>query len=252
MSKKKKKKRVVLKIRNILIFLFIVVFLGILLFIILNMPVKNIYVTGNSILSDDIVLNDSKLVDYPSFLLTSSYEIKNNLKRNKYVRDVKVKKKFGNVIELYVYEYTVLASIEKDDKLIISSGDIIDNDYDISDVPILVNSINDKMFSNFVKKFSEIDSNILRQISEIEYSPVTVDDSKFLLYMSDGNLVYVTLTKIDKLNKYNIIKDKLGNKTGIIYLDSGNYFELKDNKGKAINDSIDDLTEENNNLGANG
>ena len=45
--------------------------------------------------------------------------------------------------------------------------------------------------------------------------------------MNDTNLVYITLTKIDKLNKYNKIKDALGSQTGIIYLDSGDYVELK-------------------------
>ena len=50
--------------------------------------------------------------------------------------------------------------------------------------------------------------------------------------MNDSNIVYITLTKIDKLNKYNKIKDKMNDKTGIIYLDSGNYVELKDNKTK--------------------
>ena len=50
---------------------------------------------------------------------------------------------------------------------------------------------------------------------------------RFLLYMSDGNLVHVTLTKINKVNKYNGIKDVLGDRYGVIYLDSGDYVELK-------------------------
>ena len=72
-----------------------------------------------------------------------------------------------------------------------------------------------------------VDREILRQVSEIEYTPTSVDDERFLLYMNDGNLVYVTLTKIDKLNRYNDIRDKIGDKTGTIYLDAGNYMEIK-------------------------
>ena len=72
----------------------------------------------------------------------------------------------------------------------------------------------------------KIDSDIYRQVSEIEYSPVGVDDERFLFYMSDGNVVHITLTKINKINKYNKIKDKLEGKKGIIYLDSGDYVEL--------------------------
>ena len=45
--------------------------------------------------------------------------------------------------------------------------------------------------------------------------------------MNDGNEVYVTITKLDLLNKYIDIVKKLDNKNGILYLDSGNYFEIK-------------------------
>ena len=45
--------------------------------------------------------------------------------------------------------------------------------------------------------------------------------------MNDSNLVYVTLTKLEYLNKYNEYVKKLEGKTGTLYLDSGNYFEIK-------------------------
>jgi hypothetical protein len=45
--------------------------------------------------------------------------------------------------------------------------------------------------------------------------------------MNDGNLVYITVSKTDLLNKYLNIVKKLNNKKGILYLDSGNYFEIK-------------------------
>ena len=46
--------------------------------------------------------------------------------------------------------------------------------------------------------------------------------------MSDGNMVYITLPKAENLNKYNEIKKELEGKKGILYLDSGNYFEIKE------------------------
>ena len=64
-------------------------------------------------------------------------------------------------------------------------------------------------------------------ISEIEYSKNTYDDKRFLLYMNDGNEVYITISRVDLLNKYIDIVKKLNNKKGILYLDSGNYFEIK-------------------------
>ena len=189
------------------------------------MPIKNIYIDGNNILSDNEIIELSSLSNYPSFLLTKSTDIKNKLKSNPYIENVKIKKKLGNIIELHIKEYTPICI--NANQLILSNGNKLDNTYNLSDIPTLTNEIEDKkIYQKFVKKFTIIDKNILRQISEIEYQPVEVDKERFLLYMNDGNLVYITLTKINTLNKYNQIKDKLENHLGIIYLDSGNYVDI--------------------------
>lgn len=226
MAGKKKKKRV-LKIKNILIFFIVILIIGLTVYYAFKMPIKNIYISGNDILSDDVIINESKLVYYPSFLLTSSRDVVNILKKDDYIRDVSVRKKLGNVIDIKVLEYKPIAIFSSDNKLILSSGKIVNNVYNVSDVPVLNNNVDSKIFSEFVKRFGQVDSNILRQVSQIEYSPVSVDKMRFLLYMDDGNSVYITLTKIKKLNKYNKIRDKMGNKKGIIYLDSGDYVDVK-------------------------
>ena len=224
MAKKKKKR--VLKVKNILILLGIVLGITSIIYYALIMPIKNIYIEGNSILSDNEIIELSTLSNYPSFLLTKSTDIKNKLKSNPYIENVKIKKKLGNIIELHIKEYTPICI--NANQLILSNRNKLDNTYNLSDIPTLTNEIEDKkIYQKFVKKFTIIDKNILRQISEIEYQPVEVDKERFLLYMNDGNLVYITLTKINTLNKYNQIKDKLENHLGIIYLDSGNYVEIR-------------------------
>ena len=201
------------------------------------MPVENIYIKGNRIISDDEILEMSSLNEYPSFLLTKKKEIKTSLKKNPYIKDVKISKKLGNRIELEVEEYQVVA-LTKEEKIILSNAKELDNIYELNDVPILINEIeNQKIYQNFARKFGQIDTDILRQISEIEYSPVSVDDERFLLYMNDGNLVYITLTKINKLNKYDRIKDQLSGQHGIIYLDSGDYVELKNETIPSIDET---------------
>ena len=225
MAVKKKKKK--LEFKNILIFFLVFVILGLIIYFVLTMPIHNIYIKNNNIVSDDEIIQVSGLENYPSFLLTRGSSIQKKLKKNKYIENVKVKKEFGNVIQITVYEYQMIA-VTRDNLIILSNGMKIDNSYDLSDVPVLINEINnEQIYKIFAEKFGKIDKNILRQISEVEYSPVEVDEERFLLYMNDGNLVYVTLTKIEKLNKYNSIKDKLENKKGIIYLDAGDYVELK-------------------------
>ncbi len=227
---KKKRKRRKLRIKRILLTLFIITLIGLLGYYYATLPIKNIYIKGNKIIPDNTIIEESEINNYPSFLLTSKFKIENTLKKNKFIKKATVIKKIGNIIEIKIEEYKPLALIEENNQVILSSGNIVENTYNITDSPILINQIKEEIYDNFIKKISLVDNNILRQISQIEYSPTNVDDSRFILYMNDSNIIYITLTKITKLNKYNQIKDKLGDKTGIIYLDSGNYVEIKDNK----------------------
>ena len=72
----------------------------------------------------------------------------------------------------------------------------------------------------------EIDKSILSLISEIEYIPNEFDEDRFLLYMNDGNAVYLTLTKFESINYYNEVLPQLEGHKGILYLDSGNHFQI--------------------------
>ena len=226
MAKKKKKKRV-FKIKNICILLGILLILIGTIYYALTMPIKNIYIKGNEFISDDEIIELASLYEYPSFLLTKKSKLEANIKKNNYIESVTISKKLGNIIEIKIKEYKPIAT-NLNNEIILENGQKLENIYNLTDVPILINEIsNEEIYNNFANKFGKITTNILRQISQIEYSPVEVDEDRFLLYMNDGNLVYITLTKIEKLNKYNKIKDKLEGKIGIIYLDSGNYVELK-------------------------
>ena len=225
MAKRKKKRRI--KVKNILICFIILFGIGGLFYYAIHMPVKNIYIIGNQIVSDEEVLKMSTLEEYPSFLLTKKSTIISYLKKNQYIESVRVKKKFGNIIEVYIKEYDPIA-VNKNNQLILSNGVLLENAYNLSDFPLLINEIQDKkIYLNFCKKLSRVHDSILRQISEIEYAPVEVDQDRFLLYMNDSNLVYITLTRINKLNYYNGIKDKLNGSLGTIYLDAGDYMEVR-------------------------
>ena len=80
----------------------------------------------------------------------------------------------------------------------------------------------------FIDRFSLVNNDILLKISEVEYTPNEVDNERFTLRMNDGNLVYVTLNKIEKVNRYNSIYSSLDGKKGIIYFDSGDYVEVRE------------------------
>ena len=71
-----------------------------------------------------------------------------------------------------------------------------------------------------------VNIDILERISEIKYDSNGIDKERFKLTMNDGIYVYLTLLKFEKINNYDKIVSTLGDKKGILYLDSGEYFEL--------------------------
>ena len=105
MPKKKKirvkvKKRK-LKIKNILILILLIILIYNMIIYILNLKISNIYIVNNSLLTDKEIINLANLSDYPSFILTSSKDIKTNLYKNKLIKEIKVKKElFGKI---YIY-----------------------------------------------------------------------------------------------------------------------------------------------------
>lgn len=190
-----------------------------------KLPIKNIYIIGNKIISDKEILDVSGIDDYPSFFRTTSIKIENKIKKNKYIKEVKVKKAFYNKVYIYITEKKILCIYK--DKLFTEDGELLDNTYNLTSYPILISDIS-SVKERFESKFSLIEEAVLLKISEIEYAPNEVDKERFILKMNDGNLVYVTLNKIEKINKYNSIYSSLEGKKGIIYLDSGNYVDIKE------------------------
>lgn len=219
---KVKKKKINLK--RIFLALLVIAIISLLVAYFIHLPVKNIYIIGNNLIPDKEIIEISELDDYPPYINTYFTDIKKNLLANDYLKSVSIERKLLNKIYIKVEEYRPLAIY--DEKLLLSSGTKVDNNYNIDYVPYIVNDI-DKVYDNFINAFSKVDNNVLTKISHIEYVPNEVDNERFIFYMVDDNYVYITLTKISKINKYNSIVSELDGKKGIIYLDSGDYVEIK-------------------------
>ena len=219
-----------LKIENILITIIILLLIISFGIEIINLPVKNIYITGNNILNDKTIITQADLNEYPSHISTFFTNIKNKILENDYIKNVKIKRTISRKIYIEIEEYKPICIYK--DKLVLSSSNKVNNTYNIDYVPYVINDI-DEIYDKFVSKFTKVDNDILLKISHIEYSPNEVDKERFLLYMTDSNYVYITLSKIDKINKYNSIVQELENQKGIIYLDSGDYVEVKNNENNA-------------------
>ena len=216
--KNKKKKR---KLKKVFVLFFLILIISVVVFLLSLIKVRGYYVLDNNYLDEETVLNTCGLDENSSFFLTWSYFVNKKCNNNSMIKKVKIKHTKTLELRLYVEEYKVLFKL--DNYAINELGKKIDTDYE--DAPILVNKISDKdIYDRFVKKMNKVDNEILTIISEIKYDPNDVDNERFLLYMNDGNMVYITLSKITKINSYPSITKTIENRKGVLYLDYGNYF----------------------------
>ena len=220
---KKRKKRI--KIKGLIKLILFLALVGVLYFLynLCDTSIKNIYISGNNYLSDQDIIEIAKLDNYPDFYTTSSNSIEKNIKKNSFIKDVKVKKRLFQKLSIEIEEKKALFIY--DNKIYFDDKSSSNNDLSIN-LPILINYTPDVKFDSLIKKMTKIDFEVLEKVSEIKYDPNEYDEDRFLLYMNDTNLVYVTLTKFEYLNKYNDAVTKFEGKKGILYLDSGNYFEI--------------------------
>lgn len=229
MAKKIVKKRKI-KLFNLLLVLLIIGGLSFGIYYSLQIPVKNIIIKNTSYLNDDMILELAGIKDYPSFITTKSKKIEKKLKQSPYISKAKLRKKLGFIFILDISENQPLFYDVNQNKYIFDNKEKI-KENDISNnfrVPRLLNYVPDKKYTKFIFAMKKVDSSILSKMSDIEYQPNDYDKDRFLLYMDDGNMVYLTLTKFKMINHYNEVLKQLDNHKGILYLDNGNHFQIKE------------------------
>ena len=222
MAKKKKRK---LKIGKILLTLLMLTILLLILSFLTDIKINNILVKNNILYSDWQIIKKAGLSSYPSALKIMPMNVQNKLEKDIYIKDAKVYKRGLNNIVIEVKENLPLFYyLPKQKTILMDKTETGDN----FSVPTVINYVPDKVYAKFLKDISSIDYSIIKRISEIKYDPNEVDNGIFFLTMNDGNQVYLTLNKFSKLDDYLDIIKEFNNKKGILYLDSGEYFEVKE------------------------
>ena len=223
MARGVKKKRK-LKVTNLLLsFLFIILILLAIAFL-TDIKINNIVIKGNTLYSDWEIIEMAQLDDYPSSLKTLSSSIEKRLLKDNYVKDVKVQRPSLTKVIINIEENLPLFYYLPAEKTILADKTEVEDNFP---VPTVINYVPDKIYFKFLKAISSVDYDIVKRISEIKYDPNEVDEGRFFLTMNDGNQVYLTLNEFDKIDNYLDIIKEFDNKKGILYLDSGEYFEVK-------------------------
>lgn len=227
MATKMVKKRK-LKVLHFILFLLILVLLGFFVYLMLHSKTKNILIKNNNYLSDEEIITLAKIEDYPSFYLTTSHDIKKRLKKNPFIKEVKVKKGFYHVLTLDISENKPLFFYETDQKVVLENEEEVELDNrEQLRIPRVMNYVPNTKYQSLIKNIKKIDEDILGKISEMTYVPNEYDKDRFLLYMDDDNSVYLTLTKFKMINYYNKVLQQLEGKKGVLYLDNGNHFQIR-------------------------
>ena len=213
MAKVIKKKK--LRLLPFLIFIIVIAIIVFSCLFILDTKVKNIIIIGNEVLSDEEIISLAGLSNYPSFYKTLNITMKDNIKENPLVKNVKINRMFYHIIEITVDEYEILYKREDNGKYVLENKEEITLDKETPyTVPRLINEIPNDILDRFIKYYKRVDLGIREKISEIKYDPNEFDKERFLLYMDDGNSVYITITKFERLNYYNDVLPQLDGRKG--------------------------------------
>ncbi len=223
MARVKKKKRKIKVGSVVFCFVFVLIICLIISFL-MDIKINNVVVKGNLFYSDWNIIQKAGLDDYPSSLENSSTQIKKKLEEDPYIKKATVSKRWLKQVVITVDENLPLFYyLPKQKTILTDKTEVIDN----FPVPTVINYVPDKKYSKLLKSISELDYDIVKRISEIRYDPNEVDDERFYLTMNDGNYVYLTLPKFNRLDNYLDIIKEFNNKKGVLYLDSGEYFEVR-------------------------
>ena len=219
MAKKRK-----LKKKKLLKFVITVILILLGISFLTDVKINNVVVKGNILYSDYEIIEKAGLSNYPSSLKTLSTGIRKKLLKDPYIEKVKVYKKGLKKVVIDVSENLPLFYYLPIEKTILTDKSEVNDNFP---VPTVINYVPDKIYEMLLNEIASLNYDIVKRISEIKYDPNEVDDERFLLTMNDGNYVYLTLERFDKVDKYLEIIKSFDNKKGVLYLDSGEYFEVK-------------------------
>lgn len=223
-AKKKKK----LRLKGLFIIILFLYLAFSCVYYLWNKPVKNINIEGNNHLKDNYLIDYLDIED-KSVLKISKKDIKNKLLNLELISDVQISKNYFGTINIEIEEEQVLFYNWNTKKIVLSKGKEIDFNKEFLGVATLINYVPDEIYKKLVDRLTLVEKDILSLVSEIEYSPSivdnkTVDETRFIFRMNDGNQVYINTINIEKLNSYlsiyEAIVSKNGNITGCLYLDS--------------------------------
>ncbi len=227
-EKKAKTKKIVkrrLKIKGVLFLLAVFAFLYLSIMVLLKVNVKNISVKGTDYLKDSQIIKEAGLTDGIKFFGFTSNSLCAKIKENPLVKTCKINRSIDFKIEIEIEENVPLFYYANEQSIVLSDGTKLESNANNYGIPTLINHTDEEVLKDFIAGLNDVKSDIIRSISEIEYSPsaskegVYIDKERFVLIMNDGNTVIINNRKLETLNYYETIYASIGNKKGTFNFD---------------------------------
>lgn len=224
--KKEKKSKSKINIIGLFVIILVIYLTFSFVYYLMTLPIKNIYISGNSYLNDATIIETAGIKEYPSMMKVSRRKVKKKLLKNEFIDSVSIKKKLNGTIKISIKESKPLFFNRNTGKIVLLNGKSTDNLNISPKIPSLINIVPNDLYKSLIDAFNKVDYNIVLQISEIEYDPdiineKTIDPERFYLRMIDGNSVYINPVNINRLNNYFEVYDRLpDNVKGTLYFDS--------------------------------
>ncbi|PAV29917.1 cell division protein FtsQ [Virgibacillus profundi] len=194
--------------------------------------VKTISVKGNSYFADEEIIKRSEITTKSNIWTINGDQIENEISKNQIVESVKVNRKLPWTIEIKVKEYERVGYIEKDSTFypILGNGTVMETVGQQTfngDAPLIAEFTEEAYLHKMTSELQKLPVDILNLISEIYWKPTEENESKILLYMSDGYMVDSTIRNFaEKMQVYPSIVSQLDKGSeGIIHIGVGAYFE---------------------------
>ena len=252
MTELKRVKKRKLNWKAVVILLLILYLIVMLLYTLFTMPIKNIYITGTTLLTDNEIIEAAEIKDYPAIFKVSANKLEEKISKLELVSKVTVEKTLTGKLSINITEAHPLFYNRNTNQVVLSNGSSVENNRKYLGIPTLINYVPTDILKEFIEAFKKIDTDIIKMINEIEYNPdisndITIDEYRFLLRMNDTNHVYVNIINMERLNDYKSIFATIGDLNGTIYLDSYNVdniiFEAFGSKEETTGGEISDESE---------
>ena len=170
---------------------------------------SNIYriaVTGDHYLKKEDIIELSGLSKNSKYLLTIPMQIENRIRKDPMIKDVKVRRLEGRLVQIEVQEKKVIGYTPENglNVLLLEDGEKVgigkERMYLIAYGP-LIEGFDEEGKTKLCKQLAKCESKIIEQISEIHHFPqLKYQDVEVI--MRDGNYIFTSVYGLEILNHY--------------------------------------------------